>query len=139
MPNIPGEHEFRKSAKHPNIFEQSSVSQYTEKDALGVMRRPAAKPLMKRFSSEGIDEQELLIIAILSLYRYNPLFFPINNHTEDGRQWFRDVIQLIRDPGNTALPLSALRTYIHQANWMLDQPPGSNIFEAAGFWLGVTV
>ncbi|KAL5507799.1 IRA2 [Sanghuangporus vaninii] len=118
---------------------QSSVSHYNEKDALGVMRRGAQRPIMKRFSSEAISEKELLILAILCLYRYDALFFPILNTTEDGVQWFHDVSQLIRDPGSTPLPLSALRTYSHQANWMLEQPSGNKYFEAAGFWLGVTV
>ena len=118
---------------------QSSVSRHNEKDDLGVMKRSATRPTMKRYSSEAIIEKELLALSILCLYRFDTLFFPLLLDGEEGKNWLSDVIAVIRDPGSATLPLSALRTYIHAANWMLEQPTGSPYHGAATYWLGITV
>lgn len=118
---------------------QSSVALYTERDQLGVMKRSAAKPNMKRFSSEAFSEKELLILAILCLYRIDSLFFPILKTVPDSREWFEDICVLVRDPGRTLLPLASLRAYTSQAEWMLGHAPGTRYHESVSFWLGLTV
>lgn len=106
---------------------------------MGIVKRSAARPAMKRFSSEAFTEKELLVLAILCLYRFDARYFPVLETSEDSKKWFSDISQLIRDPGSTALPLSALRTFSHEANWMLGQPEGDPYHEAALFWLGISM
>ena len=118
---------------------KSCVSLYNEKDVLGVVKRSAPKPVVKRFSSEAITDRELVILAILCLYRVYPFFFPIDSASTDTQEWFEDVCALVRDPGNVILPLASLRTYHCQAQWMMSHAPGSQYHEMITFWIGMSM
>ena len=94
---------------------------------------------MRRFSSETITERQLLTLAILCLYRYDARFFPLFDEPEDSRQWIADIVTIMRDLSDPAVSLSAVRTFTHQANWMIGQPQESSEFKAGLFWMIITM
>ncbi|KAI5118442.1 hypothetical protein M0805_000576 [Coniferiporia weirii] len=118
---------------------QSGVSQHNELDTMGVMRRSATKPGLKRFSSEAISDKGLLVLAVLCLYRFEARFFPIDDDSERGVEWLYEIVHLVRRPGDTAIPLSALRTFMHEANWMLGQQPGDPFYKYGKYWVTLSV
>ncbi|KAH8118768.1 hypothetical protein DFH11DRAFT_1839273 [Phellopilus nigrolimitatus] len=118
---------------------QSTVSHHNELDSLGVMRRSALKPALKRFSSEAIPDKELLVLAVMCLYRFDARFYPVEYDTSNGVEWLQDVTQLVRRPGDSAVPLSCLRTFMHEANWMFGQQPGDPAYELSRYWLSLSV
>ena len=111
---------------------------YNERDSLGVMRRSAQHPTMRRFSSETITERELLTLGILCLYRYDARFFPLFDEARDLREWVGDIVTTYRDLCDPAVTLSAVRTFAHQMNWMMSRPAHQVEFKAGQFWGSIT-
>lgn len=101
------------------------------------MKRGAVRPTVKRFSSEVIQDSELLVLAILCLVRVNPIFFPTFDQSEDSRVWLSDVIQVLRIPGAVTVPLAILRTYTTDVNWSLKS--NDPLFEQLTDWVLVAV
>lgn len=121
-------------------FHQTGVISQSETDEqLGSVKQAHPQPTLKRFSSEAISDKELLILGILCLYRFDALYKPINDTIDKREVWMTDIVQIIRRPGDMAIPLSSLRTFAHAANWMFQLQPGDEFYECGRYWVMLSV
>src|SRR5262245_55308684 len=107
----------------PNPY-QTAATRRPEIDQNGDMKRTAPKPQCKRYTSETIADRDLLVLAILALFRIDARCFLYESETKELDESVTDSVQLIQRPGDPAVPLSALRTFIHAANWVSSLSPG---------------
>jgi neurofibromin 1 len=103
------------------------------------MKRPASKPQSKRYTSETIADRDLLVLAILALFRIDARCFLYESETKELDDWVTDTVQLIQRPGDPAVPLSALRTFIHAANWVHGLDPGDEFYEKGRVWMSLVM
>lgn len=103
------------------------------------MKRPASKPVSKRYTSETIADRDMLVLAILALYRIDARCFLFESEAKELDDWVTDTVQLVQKPGDPAVPLSALRTFIHAAHWVNGLSQGDEFYEHGREWMSLAM
>lgn len=65
-----------------------------ELDSWGAMKRPENRPKAKRAVSEALTDRELLMLAILSLWRTDPKFHTTGALSADLEEWVSVVVKV---------------------------------------------
>jgi neurofibromin 1 len=74
---------------------------------MGVTRRVAPRPKAKRNPAEPLPERDVLILAILSLWRSSPAFFQQGIQTaEDIESWANVAVKLWESPADISVKVS---------------------------------
>lgn len=116
-------------------YTQSAVLRRNEMDDLGNIKRAVPRPNAKRFTSETIADRELLVLAILSLYRIDARIFLMQCSDKDLDGWVTDTVQILQRPGDPAVPLSSVRTFMRVALWILELKPGEDLYHEGTSWM----
>ena len=118
---------------------QSTAAHRNEVDKNGVVKRSNLKPVAKRYSSEAIADKELLMYAVLALYRIDPRCVLYNITEENLKEWLVDTMQLVFRPADLALPLSSLRSMKFAVQWILPLQPEDEFHDEGRLFLGMLV
>ncbi|KAF8806096.1 hypothetical protein BYT27DRAFT_7141632 [Phlegmacium glaucopus] len=95
-----------------------------EIDPMGVTRRVAARPKAKRIFPEPLSEREVLILAILSLWRLAPLFFQQGIQTvNDIDNWVNIAVKIWEAPIDISVKISTASTMRKVSEQTFMTPP----------------
>lgn len=91
-----------------NCFSSQTAGQRRQDiDHLGVTKRAATRPKAKRIFPEPLSEKEVLMLAILSLWRLSPIFFQQGIQTfEDVESWVFVAVKLWEAPIDISVKIS---------------------------------
>ncbi|KAG8218508.1 hypothetical protein J3R82DRAFT_4145 [Butyriboletus roseoflavus] len=97
------------------IYETASIRR-SEVDTNGNVRRAAARPKAKRFTSETLTDKDLLLLAILALWRADLSYSMLPVDEEDSLQWSITFTRIWDSEADTSVKISAATTF----QWLVD-------------------
>ncbi|THV03328.1 hypothetical protein K435DRAFT_835905 [Dendrothele bispora CBS 962.96] len=89
-------------------------SRRPEVDTVGI-RRSASYPKVKHTHSQPLTDKELLVLAILSLWRAHTPFFLSEMKEEQEEEWSNGAVKVWESPLNIAVKISAATASLHEA------------------------
>ncbi|KAI9574812.1 hypothetical protein HD554DRAFT_2201766 [Boletus coccyginus] len=92
------------------IYETASIRR-SEVDKNGNVRRAATRPKAKRFTSETLTDKDLLLLAILALWRADLSYSMLPIEEEDSLQWSITFTRIWDSEADTSVKISAATTF----------------------------
>ncbi|KAF8450670.1 hypothetical protein L210DRAFT_3520995 [Boletus edulis BED1] len=92
------------------IYETASIRR-SEVDTNGNVRRAATRPKAKRFTSETLTDKDLLLLAILALWRADFSYSMLPIDEEDSLQWSITFTHVWDSEADTSVKISAATTF----------------------------
>lgn len=83
----------------------------SEIDTDGNIRRAATRPKAKRFTSETLTDKDLLLLAILSLWRADFSYSMLPVDEEDSLQWSITFTRIWDSEADTSVKISAATSF----------------------------
>lgn len=83
----------------------------SEVDTSGNIRRAATRPKAKRFTSETLTDKDLLLLAILALWRADFCYSMLPIDEEDSLQWSITFTRIWDSEADTSVKISAATTF----------------------------
>ncbi|KAF8559154.1 hypothetical protein OG21DRAFT_1570167 [Imleria badia] len=92
------------------IYETASIHR-SEVDTKGNIRRAATRPKAKRFTSETLTDKDLLLLAILALWRADLSYSMLPIDEEDSPQWSITFTRVWDSEADTSVKIAAATTF----------------------------
>lgn len=108
-----------------DIF-QAAGFRHLEIDRLGIKRRVATRPRAKRNFPEPLSEREVLILAVLSVWRLDPVFFSQGVQTaEDMQNWVVIAVDMWEAPLDISVKVSTVSAMRKVSEYTFMIPPSA--------------
>ncbi|KAH7931340.1 hypothetical protein BV22DRAFT_1124264 [Leucogyrophana mollusca] len=120
------------------IYKVSSLRR-SEIDEHGSVRRPASRPKAKRFTSETLADKELLLLAILTLWRSDPHFYITNTGDAERAKWPSDAARIWNSTSDTAVKMSEAHSFQHMTDIFFKMQPGDRYYDMIQSWMKATL
>ncbi|KAG7097519.1 hypothetical protein E1B28_004862 [Marasmius oreades] len=119
-----------------DIFKAASTKR-PETDAFGNMKRSAPLPRAKKIQRQNLSDREVLLLAILSLWRARPTFFLTNMQEKDNTSWniFFSTTKLWEANVDNSVKISNAATVLLKAEVGIMLSPQDPLYEECNTWL----
>ncbi|KAH7916805.1 hypothetical protein BJ138DRAFT_1121610 [Hygrophoropsis aurantiaca] len=120
------------------IYKMSSLRR-SEVDDRGNVRRPANRPRAKRFTSETLLDKDLLLLAILMLWRVDSHYYVMHTGDPERANWTSDVARIWNSPTDTAVKISEADTFQQMTDMFFKMQPGDHYYAMVADWMKATL
>lgn len=108
----------------------------SEYECDGTVRRAALRPKAKRFTSETLADKDLMLIAILALWRAAPDYYITNvEKTSDPNRWREMSVRIRTSDTDTAVKISAASSFQHFTDIFFRMDPNDPYYEMCESWM----
>ncbi|KDQ64130.1 hypothetical protein JAAARDRAFT_118551 [Jaapia argillacea MUCL 33604] len=121
-----------------SIF-KSVATRTSELDPQGNVRRSAARPKSKRYTSETLSDRELLILAICSLWRANYHYYFIALQILDTPDWVPVAIKVWESPMDSCVKQSSAWSIRYLGELIFSMTPNDKYFKDAVLWMKLAI
>ncbi|EGO02251.1 hypothetical protein SERLA73DRAFT_166724 [Serpula lacrymans var. lacrymans S7.3] len=116
------------------IYKTSSLRR-SEIDQYGNVKRAAARPKAKRFTSETLVEKDLLLLAILTLWRADPNYYITHIGQAEIDDLMPAAAKIWESPVDTAVKISAATSFQHMTDIFFKMHPTDAFYDTIQAWL----
>ncbi|KAF5371189.1 hypothetical protein D9758_004214 [Tetrapyrgos nigripes] len=109
-----------------------------EADQYGTMKRSASRPKVRHAQVSAVNDKELLMLALLSLWRVRPTFFLAELAEEEMEEWSNGAMRVWESPLNIAVKISYATTSMSHANLSLAMKGTEPGFSVTGMHFALT-
>ncbi|KAF9226729.1 hypothetical protein BS17DRAFT_500836 [Gyrodon lividus] len=126
--------QIRIAARLRDLYKTSSVRR-SEIDAHGNVRRAALRPKAKRFTSETLTDKDLMILAILALWRSAPDYYILQIDHAQVESWVSMSARIWDSEADPSVKISAAMSFQHITDIFFRMSPGDRFYLVVEAWL----
>jgi len=107
----------------------------SEYDSDGTIRRPAARPKAKRFTSETLIDKDLMLLSILALWRAAPDYYITSVDHSKLDHWLSISARIQDSDCDTAVKISAATSNQHITDIFFRMNPNDSYYGLIEQWM----
>ncbi|KIJ20411.1 hypothetical protein PAXINDRAFT_166473 [Paxillus involutus ATCC 200175] len=120
------------------LYKVASIRR-NEVDAHGNLRRAASRPKAKRFTSETLTDKDLMILAILALYRIAPDYYILQIDLLQVEDWVSMCARMWDSEADPSVKISAAMSFQHITDIFFRMSPDDHFYLLVQAWLKGTL
>ncbi|KAI0089247.1 hypothetical protein BDY19DRAFT_1089227 [Irpex rosettiformis] len=111
------------------------VSRRSEIDVAGIMRKANYRPKAKRYTTETLPDRELLLHAIMALWRADVTWFIEGIDNSQEHLWISQVLETWHSPVDNSIKYSYATTIRYIQEGIRNSPTDSNVYQLGAKWM----
>ena len=117
------------------MYTQSTVSRRSEIDVNGIMKKANYRPKAKRYTTETLPDRELLVHAILALWRADTSWFLDNLDPAEERAWIPHALEHWQASTDYSIKFGYVRTMRLVLEGVRNSPVDSHSWIVGSKWV----